>query len=88
MIFMDNISAEQWMNLKTRGDIPSPRDGHSTIDQCGEFLNDLFMYNPKTSIWIYYNKWIKGKFICIEGKFKGTILFQLFNIFIVCIKIL
>eukprot|EP01084_Bolivina_argentea_P314843 545363_1 len=64
-----NISTEQWMNLKTRGDIPSPRDRHSltVIDNKififggssstsgqgggGEFLNDLFMYNPKTSIW-------------------------------------
>eukprot|EP01083_Nonionella_stella_P101148 286366_1 len=59
-----NISTEQWMNLKTRGDQPSPRDRHSmtVIDNrififggssggSGEFLNDLFLYNPKTSSW-------------------------------------
>merc|ERR1712165_609643 len=62
-----NIANEQWMSLKTRGDIPTPRDRHSltVIDNKlfifggsgssngnkGEFLNDLFMYNPKTSIW-------------------------------------
>jgi len=74
-----NIATETWMSLKTRGDIPSPRDRHSLTvidnklfifggsasiksgqqpssngggDQPKEFLNDLYMYNPKTSVWI------------------------------------
>ena len=81
-----NISNETWMNLKTRGDIPTPRDRHSltVIDnkififggsgsssssssnnnnnnKGSEFLNDLYMYNPKTSIWtkIYVMNGIK-----------------------------
>ena len=61
-----NIANEQWMSLKTRGDIPSPRDRHSlTVIENklylfggsgsskgdSEFLNDLYVYDPKTSIW-------------------------------------
>ena len=62
-----NISTESWMNLKTRGDVPSPRDRHSlsVIDNQiyifggssssgkggEEFLNDLYVHDPKTSTW-------------------------------------
>lgn len=64
-----NVSTESWLRLKTRGDVPSPRDRHSLTVIDGEiyifggssssassksgeeFLNDLYVHDPKTSTW-------------------------------------
>ena len=67
-LYAFNISTDQWQCLKTIGDAPSSRDRHSMTmingklyvfggsgDGTKEFLNDLHMFDPKTSRWTLIN---------------------------------